>query len=225
MNLNDRVKTLNDVTQVANKLFPCTVTVDPITGGFGEKSDGTRIIKLIVGWKKNPIYDPNITNQQDKRSQLKTADVRIISIMPGITAKELIDIHLTKIQKSLQDKDQVLDNEITRIEKKPLVIPSDDELAAQLEQGKPTAVGDEGWTDERSSTLLASWEDEQEEEKPMNANLIEPDNRLDDIISGITLLNDNIQTVANDLTAVNKRLEKVEETKSQEIKTKNGNKK
>lgn len=223
MNLNDRVKNLQDVSDVANKLFPCTVTVDSITGGYGEKSDGTRVVRLIVGWKKNPIYDPNIINPQDKKSNPKAADVRIISITPGITAKELIDFHLTKIQKSLQNKDQVIDNEISSIErqKTAVSIPNDEELAAQLERGGTKAIGDAEWQDD--SLMASSWEDEKQTQKSdksfSDTFMNEPeeektDNKIDDILSAVGQLNQNIQTVSSDLSNINKRLEKVEVKKA-----------
>ena len=191
MNLNAKIKNLEDVKNVAKTLFPCIVTVDKETGGYGKRDNGTREIKLVVGWKKSPLYDPNANPDQPdltpeqvvlekKKLEPKMPDIRIITVQPGITAKALIEDHLMKIKKSLETKEPVLDKEITAIKQAPaVVLPSDFELAKQLEKGESAAIGDEGWTDEQVNPT--EWEDEPQakEESVEEA----PNEVLDAIIS------------------------------------------
>lgn len=212
MKYGDKVKNLQDVYNVAKTLFPCKVTVDPRTGGFGERSNGTRTIKLIVGKKKNPVFDPNITDPKSNLSKPSVADVRIINIMPGITVKELIENHLMNIKNSLERKEDIIDNKITGIEPSTpkINIPNDNELADELLKDGGGVIGDEEWA-EKSEDV--SWEEEQIK------GVVEPiddkkaDSRLDDVLTGISQLNDNLQIVAEDVNKINSRVEVLEKQK------------
>jgi len=221
MKYGDKVKNLEDVYNVAKTLFPCKVTVDARTGGFGERSNGTRTIKLIVGKKKNPVFDPNITDPNNNLGKPSVADVRIISIMPGITVKELLENHLMSIKNSLERKEDIIDDKITGIEPSTpkINIPNDNELADELLKDGGGVIGDEEWA-EKSEDV--SWEEKQikgvNNTTPENISFLEDkrDSRLDDVLTGISQLNDNLQIVAEDVNKINSRVEVLEKNKQAE---------
>ena len=236
INYKEKITKLSQIKEVAEAIgLKCAVTVDPITKGF-ERANGARVVRLIVGWRFNPIFDPNAdpnsSNPVEKnKANPRTADVRIVEVTNGMTAKELIDKYLTKISNSLKTKEPVLDRTISSISKEPQG-PSDNELAEALERGVSSVGKNEGgWDDEGEETGEESAFDEISEPSAdidtASDSLVVPTEEKkaeekSEILKALEIMNKNITTLSDDVGALNnkigkidKRVSKVEKTRKQ----------
>lgn len=170
------IRTIREVAHFAQKMFPCALKLieDEVHAG------GAFGVKLIVGQKPNPAYDPNanpndptltpeLKKLMENRANPVAPDVRILWIRPGTTELELIDI-LHQIKLSLQVKKAIVDKSITTISKNE---KSDADLAAEVVAGKSPNLAIEqeeteigfGFTGKEEKKVEAEDEDFNDEEE------------------------------------------------------------
>ena len=196
-------------------------------------------VKLIVGYKINPIFDPNANpNRPDlkpaertlemQRANPRTADVRIIWLRPGLTVQELIEEHLKPIKKSL---DKSLP--VTTLEEKKQEKPkkTDDELAQMLEKGVNTEDEEDDGDDDSDYEAPEFEEDEEESASKTvdseddefiedeDGDIVDkkekgPKSELSEVIEAIGTLAQNLQVVHDDVRSLSNRVSLVEKAKS-----------
>ena len=222
---------LKQVETIANKLFKCAVR--PVTD---ISATGKKGVKLIVGMRRNPAYDPALNPDdpnlpielmQNKdllasKTNPETADVRILWLDPGTTEQELIDNHLMKIKISLDAKTPIVkkDPTLTKLETE-----SDADIAAKLASGADIDERYEEWDDgyeEESENTPASIDDERNEKQPVpveekpkpvikeKASEEVADNN-DLVIGAIEQLGKNIETLSSDMNTLNSNIGNIEE--------------
>jgi len=219
MKPTDKITSLKELEILANAYFPCKVTVDPVTKGFGERGDNRRLVRLIVGYKKNPSYSPEA--KSGLASKLKVADTRTIAIYSGITVQEVVNEYLLKIKKSLNTKEPIIDEGVAIIQKSSKPQPTDDELAKSLEDGQPL-IGEylednENWTDENSSdwgenNTLSSESDKdfmKTDREIRNSDAIVEDTQIDILVNSVKIIADDLATVAKKIDNIETEQEKL----------------
>ncbi len=232
---------LKEVEKIANKYFKCIVRpIDEI------HAKGYKGVKLIVGTKQNPAYDPSINpDAPDLAIEYKqnpallankmnpeAPDIRILWLPPGTTDTELVEF-CVRIQASLKAKKPIImkDPTMTKIETE-----SDADLAAKVANGEKDdsryEEWDDGYTEEGQdgpavptddSTPLHNTKHEEvfADRKPTNGN------ENAEILEAISLLVKNMETISNDVNSINdslihseERIDSLEKKDGKEVKTK-----
>lgn len=137
------VRRLGDVRELANKVLgKCVcVRIDET------HAKGYMGVKIVLGYKINPIFDPNANPDKPdlkpqerilerQKANPRAADVRILWLRPGITTQELVDEYLSPMKKSLDKASPI---SVLETKKEVKSEKTDEELAAMLDGGVGSA--------------------------------------------------------------------------------------
>jgi len=218
------IRKLKQVEEIANKYFRCIVRPIHETHAKGYKG-----IKLVVGWKANPAYDPNIDPNNPplelranpellkNKTNPKAPDVRIIWLPPGTTEEELIEKWIIPIQNSLKEKKPIYEAKEKNVTK--IGGESDADLAAKVVSGEKIDSRFDEWEDgyENEEEISEVENSQKETLKPFEPKpekeAKKEEKKKDEVIETLSIMSENISILVEDIKNLDKRLSKLEKSK------------